>query len=311
MAGVSFFKRLFYNWHVKLISLALAFILWKYVDTLNQKEKYLSVNLVVRNIPEGYTLTDEVPDYVKVVVKGKEEALSLLESRDLRAYVDLKGRYINEVRLPVEIDRRNLPKGVVIKDINPDYIKIKVEKIVEKRVDIVPVVIGKPAKGYILEDIEVTPKKVSIVGPQSILKKITSVYTEEIDISGIKDTIKRDVPIFVKYSKVKLVDINTVRVSIKVETRFILKDIDGITIGFRNLHEGLRIKNNNLKLKVKLKIPFYIKKDILPGDILAFVDCGNIDSPGSYRLQVEVFSNINGINIEEYEPKIVDVIVQK
>lgn len=308
----NFLKRVFYNWHVKLISLALAFILWKYVDTLNQKEKYVSVDLTVRNIPQGYIVTSDIPDYVKVVVKGKEDTLSFLEPEDLEAYVDFKNRYIPSGSLPVEIVKKNLPKGITIKEINPSFLSVRMEKEMVRDVPIIPVVVGKPANGYFLEDIYTVPREVKIVGPESVVSELNSVYTREIDISGIKETVEKQVPLIIRNSRVKLLtDRNKVKVKIIVETRYLLKDLDNVKLTFKNLKEGLKVKNSELKIQVKLKVPFYISKDVVSSDVEAYVDCSGIERSGEYDVAVKVSPKIKGLIIGDYNPKIVKIKVEK
>jgi len=67
MKKLPIFNRLLYNWHVKLISLFIAFLLWMYVSGLQEQEKLITVKFEVRNLPERYVVSNNIPDTVNVV----------------------------------------------------------------------------------------------------------------------------------------------------------------------------------------------------------------------------------------------------
>ena len=46
--------------------------------------------------------------------------------------------------------------------------------------------IGKLPEGLILESVTITPGKIKIIGAKNILNKITTIYTEKIQLDNIK-----------------------------------------------------------------------------------------------------------------------------
>lgn len=305
-------KRLFYNWHIKLISVVLAFILWKYVDSLNEKERYLNIALIVKNLPEGYIIVSKPPKYIKIVIKGRDEYISVLDSSDFRAYLDLnylkplnfESLLQESVEIPVKIEKINVPRNVVIKDINPSYVTVKIEKLEEKTVKIEPVVVGKPKKGYLVEDIVINPSSVKIVGPTSEIKSIKEIYTKEIDIDYISLTASFDVPLIIKqFKNVKIVGDNYVNVIIKIVEKYDLLDLNSIEVKFLNLKSGLVLIPERAIINVKVRVPVRLSKAISKNNIIAYVDCKNIERVGKFELPIMVEAINENVEIVGYTPE--------
>ncbi|RLE09506.1 hypothetical protein DRJ04_09850, partial [Candidatus Aerophobetes bacterium] len=162
MKKLPIFNRLLYNWHVKLISLFIAFLLWMYVSGLQEQEKLITVKFEVRNLPERYVVSNNIPDTVNVVLKGREENFTLLDTSILTAYVDLEKKVFNDARFQIQIDRKNLPRSLKIKEINPRTIHLTLERVVRKNVEVVPVIVDNPPYGFVFSNVTVIPESVYV-----------------------------------------------------------------------------------------------------------------------------------------------------
>ena len=95
------FKRIVQNWHIKLLSLVLAGILWIYVNSIQESERFLSVPIEVKNISENFLVSNELPEFVQLVLRGREEYLSLImydSQHDLPGIVQLQSEPIPTTR---------------------------------------------------------------------------------------------------------------------------------------------------------------------------------------------------------------------
>ena len=227
---VKLIKRIVQNWHIKLLSLALAAILWIYVDNLKAKEMFFSIPLEVKNVPAHHMVANDLPAAVKVVLKGKESSLALVNEDILKAYVDLEKRARARSRDVVRVDKASLPRGVTVKEINPAAVEAEIEIVSRKNVKVVPVIYEDAPFGYQLEDVEVEPIEVEIEGPVSLVNGIASVYTEDIDVSGLTETTIKDAKINLSDDKILLVNGDSVTIKAIVKEVYVVKRIEDLSL---------------------------------------------------------------------------------
>jgi len=193
-------KWLLKNIDIKLLSLFLAVILWVYVASGENPiiENYIDVSLGVSNLKDNLVIK-EIPENISIGIKGSKDMLSNLSSDKITGIINLSE--INEsgiYKIKVETDA---PQRVEIIRVIPSEIKVEVEKISTKTMEIAYSLIGVPEKGYSLAGApEFKNSKIKATGAQSKLDLIKQVVCP-IDISGIsEDTVLK--------IKVKPVDVN-------------------------------------------------------------------------------------------------------
>jgi len=193
-------KWLLKNIDIKLLSLFLAVILWVYVASGENPiiENYIDVSLGVSNLKDNLVIK-EIPENISIGIKGSKDMLSNLSSDKITGIINLSE--INEsgiYKIKVETDA---PQRVEIIRVIPSEIKVEVEKILTKTMEITYSLIGVPEKGYSLAGApEFKNSKIKATGAQSKLDLIKQVVCP-IDISGIsEDTVLK--------IKVKPVDVN-------------------------------------------------------------------------------------------------------
>jgi YbbR domain-containing protein len=304
-------KKITYKWHIKLISLALAAILWVYVDNLKAKERFFSIALEIRNMPADYIVSNDVPKTVKLVLKGKENGLALVDGEKLSAYIDFGRTVKTRARHIVRVDKELLPRGVTVKEISPAFVEAEIEAVQRKKAKVVPVIYNEPPFGYQLEDVEVVPDRVDIEGPVSLVHEIDSVYTVDIDVSGLTETTIKDVAINLENDKIKLVDESKVSVKAIVKEEYVVRRISEIPIVPMNLKEGLRAHSSVSTASVLVKLPKRLEKELDRNAVTAVVECGDLEAAGMYHLPVLMELKMEGTSFINYEPRSVEVTVEK
>lgn len=303
-------KRITHNWHIKLISGILALILWLYVENLKEIEYSLTVPVETRNIPSDYIVSNEAPLSVNVVLKGKESKLSPIDENVIIAYVDLKNDTGSGKRSIVRIDKNSFPRRISIKEINPMVIDISIEKILEKQVKIIPVIIEEPPDGYIYQDVIVNPEQVQIQGPESMINGIDSVYTEDVNIGSLKETTVKEVGVNLPGTKISLVNDETVSVKIVIKEIFVLKRIYGVPVVPINVGEDFNAIIEDATASVVLKITKRIERSISRAKLSLYVDCMDVDEPGTFPLPIQFETDIIDVSLIKIEPRSVDVTVE-
>ena len=306
----------FQNWFlknidIKLLSLFLAIILWLYIASGENPivENFIDVSLIQNNLSEDLVIK-EFPSNVSMGIKGPKNIINNLSSHQIIGTVNFseintEGLY----KLKVEVVA---PKGTQITRIIPPEIKVEVEKVLTKEIEVEYSLIGVPEKGYSLTDEpQFNPSKVKIIAAQSVLEKIKQVICA-IDISGIKEDLS------IKLT-VKAVDVNGVEIKeLKIEPDMVEVSIS-LTRGYPEA-----------QLIVKPKIigkpaPGYYISEILsnPNEIkifgnyskiskIEFLETIAIDVSGITKtLSVKVPPALEeGLNIAEGEVELIEVSIQ-
>ena len=299
------------NIDIKLLSLFLAIILWLYIAGGENPtvENFIDVSLTQTNLGKGLVIK-EFPTNVSVGIKGPKNIINNISSHQINGIVNFseiskEGLY----KLKVEVTP---PKKTQITRIIPSEIKVEVEKVLTKEVEVEYSLIGVPEKGYSLTDEpQLNPSKAKIISAQSVLENIKQIIGA-IDISGIKEDLSKKI-------KVKAVDVNGNEVKeVKIEP-----DIVEVSI---SLTRGYPEKQLTVKPKIIGKpAPGYYISEILsnPDEIkifgnyskisyIEFLETIPIDVSGITKtLSVKVPPALEeGLNIVEGEVELIEVTIQ-
>lgn len=112
------------NWSMKLLALAISFLLWTTYTTEPSSEVGYLVPLEFRNVPANLEISGDVPTQVHLRVRGRSGLLRRLLPADLSIAVDLSGRPAGETLIQLTPDQVTVPYGVTVVDIIPPEIRV-------------------------------------------------------------------------------------------------------------------------------------------------------------------------------------------
>ncbi|MGC8759691.1 MAG: CdaR family protein [Bryobacteraceae bacterium] len=170
------------NLPLKLLSLALAFILWFLYSGSRELTTAITVPVQYRNIPTDLEIGPNLVEEVRLIVRGSSPLLSRLAASPAPVILDL-----GHVRRPglttFSIHRQNvsLPTGVELERAVPSQIQILTEIRVTKEVTVIPVFNNIPA-GFRVASWSVAPSVLTLSGPKSRMDAIHHVNTDPIDL---------------------------------------------------------------------------------------------------------------------------------
>lgn len=306
-----FRNRLLKNIDIKLLSLFFAIILWLYIAGGENPmvENFVDISLTQNNLSEDLVIK-EFPTNVSIGIKGPKNIINNISPNQINGIVNFseiskEGLY----KLKVEV---TAPKRTQITRIIPSEIKVEVEKILTKEVEVEYSLIGIPEKGFSLADEpQFNPPKVKITGAQSVLESVKQTICA-IDISGIKEDLNKKI-------KVRAVDVN----GNDIKEVNIEPDIVEVSI---SLTRGYPEKRLAVKPKIVGKpAPGYYISEILssPDEIkifgnyskinsIEFLETIPIDVSGITKtLSVKVPPTLDeGLNIAEGEVELIEVAIQ-
>ena len=204
------------DWSLKLLSLAIAIVLWLLVTGQNQPvTAHLNVQLnFIR--PQALEISNDPPRTVDVMLTGSRNKLDDLTSLDLVATVDLSDQHAGERVLRLA-DKAvmPLPQGIKVDGFQPSAIPVRLEEIVERQVPIEPKLDGKPVDGFEVYGVYPNKGSVTVRGPASRVNALQKVSTETIWVADHKDSFTANVAIDVQDPKIDLLEpVITARIDI-------------------------------------------------------------------------------------------------
>lgn len=171
------------NIGLKLLSLILAAFLW--VVVLGEQKVEVSVNIPLEyNLPKNLVLVNDPPDSLEVHLRGPKTLATTLAPREV-VLNSVPSKFVEGENI-ITINRDNIraPRGIDVLQITPHRIRVVLEAVVEREVEVKPRLEGAPADGFVVKAVTSSPARVKMVGPRSELRRLTQVSTLPIRLDG-------------------------------------------------------------------------------------------------------------------------------
>jgi YbbR domain-containing protein len=177
------------NWPIKLASLILAVTLWIYVTSKGKTEMSLTAPLELRNIPQGMVVVGEVPGSIELRLQGQERALrDIASGKKVVGTVDLGRAREGGNLIHLSPDDIRKPSGVLVTHLDPFEIAVQLDRLGQKSLRLKPVVTGRPAPGYRVKSVSVSPLRVTLEGPAGIIGSFAVLQTQPVDVSKMRES---------------------------------------------------------------------------------------------------------------------------
>ncbi|MCK9418693.1 MAG: CdaR family protein [Nitrospirae bacterium] len=200
---------LFDNWGIKLVSLGLSLTLWFYVTSKGKTEMTITVPLELRNIPQDMAVVGNVAGSLEVRIQGQERILrDTTVAEKMVGVIDLSMTKVGENTVHISPDDIKRPAEVTVTHMSLSEITVKLEPLVRKIFRLKPILHGAPAAGHRIVKIIVTPSKITVEGPESLMTALSRLQTMPIDINDAKETMTVEPKIDYQGQPVKLLEKN-------------------------------------------------------------------------------------------------------
>jgi len=163
----------------QLSTIVLAFILAIIVWVVAERQEnpvatilVAGVPVKIQNLPEKLVLTEQpVLPEVDIKVRGPRSILDTLTASDFNAYIDLSEAQTGSHQMKISVQPRI--SGVTVLATYPEAVLMNLDQKVEKEVTVNPNLIGDPPFGYVAASPIITPTKLLVTGPESLVEKVT------------------------------------------------------------------------------------------------------------------------------------------
>lgn len=213
-------RLLLHNLGWKIMSLLIAVVLWILTAREPELATSLSVPIQLKNIPNALDISSEMPDRVRLEVRGLSSRLTRDNVVEAAVVLDLATVTRPGDRTFTFQDRNvKLPRGVQFFKAVPSQITIHFERLMHKTVPIRTSFAAKPPDGWVVAGSSLDPPAVSIAGPESHVQPIEFITTDPIDLSSTTGKAEMRVHLNVGDPHVRLDPITQVQYTVTLEKR--------------------------------------------------------------------------------------------
>jgi YbbR domain-containing protein len=294
---------------LKIVSVGLAMLLWMMVSSQRASvERGLRIPLELQNLPENLEMVEPPQESVDVRVRGTADALGRLGQGDLVATIDLSTAQPGRRLFHLSAERVKAPFAVTVTQVAPASVGIRFEPSATRIVPVLPSVEGEPAAGFIVGKISADPATVEIVGPESILRRVTEAITEPLWVGAARTNVRSSVVVGVADEGVRLKSAKTTVVSVAIVPAPEERQLSSVPVRARNLASGLSATITPPVVRVRVRGTKEVIAKIRDSSIVAYVDLEGI-ARGDYGLPVRLERAAN-VGIDQLDPMIVNIHVK-
>ncbi len=287
----------FENLALKAVSLGLAVLLWFVIAGEKTSEMGLQAPVELQNFPAELELTGDPVNSVEVRLRASPGVIHRLNPGDVSAIVDLHGMAEGEHIMHLTAEAIRVPFGVKVVKISPAILTLNLEHTQQKTVPIHPRLVGRPAAGYELAEVESDPKEVRISGPRSRVADLESAYTEAVSLEGVEGTVVSQVNIGLGDPLLRIQGSPKTKVTARI------REVQG-SRAFHDLEVEVRGGSAVLRparVVVVLSGAASTLRRMQASALHPYVDLTNAAS-GSFPVRVSLTPGVPGVTVKEIRP---------
>jgi hypothetical protein len=281
--------------NIFIASVIFAFILWGSISLSDMYYTNVDVKLTLSNFPQGYTTGSQLPEKIKLRVKGQGWRLVSInigpESEFKVSVGGDSGRQNVNLSNYLESNRWLL-SDVEIINIFPDSLRFFVERIISRKL---PVISGlglefKPGYG-LASDIVLSPDSIVVSGPFSLLKTMKEIRTVDKSLSPLDSRTETEVnlPRMTGFNY----NSNSIEVILDIQ-RIVDKQFENITVDVIDIPQRKEVVLLPNKIGFNVRGGIEILGKLQPDQFRAYVRYQSLvqDTTGSVTPVLEMPKNV-------------------
>jgi len=302
---IIFFRKKF-KWIILCLFIGIIIILLLSGSSLHETDLLIPIDYV--RLPEGFSISRPPLNSIEVHVKGKKSKIENLPNIRLRYILDLSRVQTGINTIPTKKGNISLPEGISVVSLNPSFIAVKIEHKIKRELPVLISLTGKPAYGYVVSDILAAPASVILYGPQTVLGSQDKIKTKPIDISGVKESFKKEVTLDLAEGISTFSDSTIIQAQVSIEQKIIIREFKSIPI--KGKHTKLRYSINPPSINITVKGPVNIIEKLQAGnDINVYIDLNGL-KPGTYVKRAVINLPVHTV-LDSVSPKHFTIKIRK
>jgi YbbR domain-containing protein len=309
--GAKFLARAAENWPAKVLSVALAIILFVFHRMSTLEDRFFSVPL---NVELDSVLIPASPytRMIRVSLRGDANSIFPILEDDIEAYIDLK-KYRDEgwYRAPVQVRKKGTALGVEPLEISVDpmEISLRLDHKISKYVPLAVNFQGSLQSGYDLVSYTLSPPQVVVDGPMNVVGAVSELYTDYIDLEGRNEDFSISVNILNRDPLLVIRGSGMAEFRGFVRKPVPVRNFEEIPIMINGLDERFRAELDIRTGSVRIEGEQADIDSFTPPLSFLAVDCSTLSREGIYVLPLTV-DLPGGLNLVRKEPEEVTVSIR-
>ena len=285
------------NWPAKVLSIALAIVLFVFYRMNSLAERFFSVPLVFES-QTNLVPASAYPRMIRITLRGDANTIYPIQDDDIHAYIDLsKFTAPGNYQAAIQIRKTGMALEVSPLEIrmDPGEIALSLDHKISKFVPLKANLQGELESGYLLNAHTLTPAEVIIDGPSVLVGNIAELETEPIDLGGRAEDFTLPVNILNRDPLMAIRGSGVTEFQGFISRVVAVRNMQNVPVRITGLNESFigELESRTAALRLEGRNQDELDSFILPGDLL-FVDCSAIREPGIYVLNIqgEIPSNL-------------------
>jgi len=125
---------------------------------------------------------------VRIQLSGSLQLISRLDPNQIKVRFDLSKAVAGRNSITITEDNIILPPGASLKKVEPSSINIMVDTLGQKRLPVQVDWTGVLPPGILVQDIQLDPAAVEVIGGQLLLTEMDTIYTAKVPVDGLKQS---------------------------------------------------------------------------------------------------------------------------
>jgi YbbR domain-containing protein len=232
----------FRNLGLKVLSIAIAGLLWLVVAGERVVERALRVPIEFQNVPAGVEIVGDAPEGVTVRVRGSSGALGRLAAGDLSTVLDLRSARPGRRMFHLSAAQVATPYGIDVLQVSPSTLTMTFETAGIRVLPVRAEVDGTPARGYRLGEVTVDPETVEVTGPESALRRLRQAVTEPVDVTGATGSRREAVTVGIADPAVRLRAPLVAQVDVRITPDAAERTLEAVPVTVRDAPRALALE---------------------------------------------------------------------
>lgn len=308
------------DWPRKLAALVFAMLIW-YSVSIQLREATTITVPVTLSLPPGMMVLNQLQPRVSLHLRGSRRSLDNLTPKDFKVEPVIPAKTAAgpyQVRLKMS-DVLLTGSTAQLMSIEPDNFTVTLDTIVTKTdCPVRPIFAGAPPEGWRRKNLLITPPRVTLTGPSSVVNDIQEVTTHSIMLNDSMDEV---MDYSVPLSPYPQVTMNYERVTVKVEFAraeddAFLPNLPVAVLAPRDsdLYVSAFLDPPQPQVDATIRGPKSILDSVSPSklsaDMRAFIDLSECTKLGPQVLRVQLWGKDN-FQVHNISPATLKVIVAR
>jgi YbbR domain-containing protein len=302
------------NWVLKLLSFFFALFLWYFVVGEDKVDMNVTIPVEIVNLPRDLVISNQFKKQLEVTVSGQRSLIRGMSEQHISRTIDLSKAKPGTVVIQHQPDSIPLPRGISILRIQPTSVTLLLDQLINKSLEIKPVLIGKPNKDFRLDSVTLEPSSLKISGPKEIIGQEEFINTMPLDINDLQQTTTKQSALDLKPYIADLIGEPVVSVKLTIVGINAKKQITGIPVQFTPVNGKIseiiyQLKPSAVSVEAELPLSLIKETKNLKSLFTATVKPQTLKA-GSLQLKISVDGPAN-VKIISFSPEILTLEIHE